>query len=49
MNNPVYHLQNKYIYITFNYVREIVAKDTFKILYIPANKMVTDIFTKAQT
>lgn len=48
-HNPVFHARTKNIDIQHNYIRDEVAAQKIKLLYVPTSKMIADGFTKALT
>lgn len=45
--NPVFHDRSKHIRIKYHFIRDYVQKGAMKLEYIPTNKQVADILTKA--
>ena len=46
-NNPVYHQRSKHIDIKYHFIRSEVQKNTVKLLYVPSNENIADLFTKS--
>jgi hypothetical protein len=45
--NPVQHTKTKHIDLRYHFIRDLVEKTTLALLYIPTEKQLADIFTKA--
>lgn len=45
--NPVFHAQTKHIDIKHHLVREVIAKGIMEVNYIPTERMIADVLTKA--
>jgi len=45
--NPVFHGRSKHIGIKYHFIRDCVQKGVVKLEYIPTDKQVADILTKA--
>lgn len=48
-NNPVMHSKIKNIPIKYHFLREQVATNTVKFVYVPTKKKLANIFTKPLT
>ena len=44
--NPMYHKRSKHIDVKYHFIRSEVSRGTVKLVYIPTNENVADIFTK---
>jgi hypothetical protein len=45
--NSVYHARSKHIDVRYHFIRDAVKKHPIKILYLPTEKMIADVLTKA--
>jgi hypothetical protein len=45
--NSVYHARLKHIDVRYHFIRDAVKKHPIKILYLPTEKMIADVLTKA--
>jgi hypothetical protein len=45
--NSVYHARSKHIDLRYHFIRDAVKKHPIKILYLPTEKMIADVLTKA--
>ncbi|KAH0816603.1 hypothetical protein GEV33_006188 [Tenebrio molitor] len=45
--NSVYHAKSKHIDVRYHFIRDAVKKHPIKILYLPTEKMIADVLTKA--
>jgi hypothetical protein len=48
-NDPCYHGRAKHVDIKFNFVRDLIQKQTIRVVYCPTEAMVADMFTKPLT
>ena len=47
MENPIVNGRTKHINVTYHYVREQIRNKELKFVFVPTDRMVADIFTKA--
>jgi hypothetical protein len=45
--NSVCHVKSKHIDVRYHFIRDAVKKHPIKILYLPTEKMIADVLTKA--
>ena len=45
-DNPVQHSRTKHIDVRHHFIREHVERGTVKLIYVPTEKQLADIFTK---
>ena len=48
-NNPVHHKRSKHIDVKYHYVRLEVQNEVVKLVYVPTENNVADVFTKPVT
>ena len=44
--NPIHHKRSKQIDVKYHFIRSEVSRDCVKLVYVPTNENVADIFTK---
>ena len=45
-NNPIYHQRSKHIDVKYHYIRHEIRDKNVKLIYVPSNENIADIFTK---
>mmetsp|Transcript_17978 Transcript_17978/g.52450 ORF Transcript_17978/g.52450 Transcript_17978/m.52450 type:complete len:133 (-) Transcript_17978:298-696(-) len=47
--NAVYHRRTKHVDVRYFFIRDCIAKDAFKVVWVPTETNIADGFTKALT